>query len=138
MEPECEVTSWELRVVKDPKEEVVPYSIWLSEGSFVNHVTVTLVDVMVPVETELMTGGVRSLKVAPIVVFEFTVTVQVDDVPEHAPDQPENVEPEAGEAVRVTVVPEVTEIRQAVPQEMPSGELVTVPEPVPVLATERE
>jgi hypothetical protein len=86
--------------------------------------------------------GVK-LNVAPTAVFELTVTVQVDDVPvqpcpelvEGATDQPENVEPEVGVAVRVTIVPVVTEVEQVEPQLI--GPPETVPVPVPDLVTER-
>ena len=53
------------------------------------------------------------------------------EVPEHAPDQPANVEPIDGVAVRVTEVSDVKSAAQLVPHEMPSGDDATVPEPVP-------
>jgi hypothetical protein len=56
-------------------------------------------------------------------------------VPEQPPLQPEKVEPAAGVAVSVTAVPEVKEVEQVAPQEIPAGELMTVPLPVPDLAT---
>jgi hypothetical protein len=52
------------------------------------------------------------------------------------PDQPLNVEPEAGEAISVTEVPGLHCSEQILPQLMPEGLLVTVPEPVPFLETE--
>ena len=55
--------------------------------------------------------------------------------PVHAPDQAENVEPLAGAAVKVTDAPAVYAWEQSEPQLMPAGELVTVPAPVPALAT---
>lgn len=61
------------------------------------------------------------------------LTEQVVDVPEHAPDQPPNVLPEVGAAVRVTLWPAVKEAEQVAPQLMPDGLLVTVP--LPVLVT---
>jgi hypothetical protein len=61
--------------------------------------------------------------------FELRVTVQLP-VPVQAPDQPENVEPVAGVAVSVTIVP-AAKVRQPEPQEVPGGEEVTVPVPVP-------
>ena len=64
------------------------------------------------------------------------VTEQVE-VPVQAPDQPVKVEPRAGEAERVTSVPCAKEAEQVVPQEMPRGEDVTVPEPVPPFWSER-
>ena len=45
------------------------------------------------------------------------------------PVQLVKVEPAAGLAVRVTVVPAVNEALQVTPQAMPEGSLVTVPEP---------
>jgi len=62
------------------------------------------------------------------------VTLQAP-VPVQAPLQPENVEPVAGAAVRVTAVPLVNDAEQVLPQEMPAGVLVTVPLPVPALVT---
>ena len=46
--------------------------------------------------------------------------------------QPVNVEPEAGVAVRVTMVPEVNAWEQVGAQLIPAGELTTVPVPEPV------
>lgn len=56
-------------------------------------------------------------------------------VPEHPPLHPVKLLPDAGAAVRVTVVPEVYCAEQVVPQLMPDGLLVTVPLPVPVSVT---
>jgi hypothetical protein len=53
------------------------------------------------------------------------------------PDQPANVEPEAGVAVKVTAAPLLKLAEQVLPQLMPAGELVTVPLPVPAFATVR-
>ena len=61
--------------------------------------------------------------------FEFIVTVQVP-VPEHAPDHPANVEPVFGVAVSATTVP-AAKLRQPDPHEVPAGEELTVPLPVP-------
>jgi len=59
-----------------------------------------------------------------------------EPVPEHPPPlHPANVEPDAGAAVRVTVVPLVKLEEQVAPHVMPAGVLVTVPLPVPVLTT---
>ena len=63
------------------------------------------------------------------------VTVQVP-VPEQPPPlQPVNAEPAAGVAVSVTTVPSLNDAAQVAPQLIPAGELVTVPEPVPVFVT---
>jgi hypothetical protein len=51
------------------------------------------------------------------------------------PLQPANVDPDAGTALSVTVVPPENDREHAVPQLMPLGLLVTVPLPVPLLAT---
>jgi hypothetical protein len=58
-------------------------------------------------------------------------------VPEQAPDQPANFEPDFGEAVRVTFVPTANVCVQVAPHEIPTGMLVTSPLPVPALATVR-
>src|ERR1017187_579072 len=61
----------------------------------------------------------------------FIVTVQAP-VPEQAPDQPVNLYPRAAAGVSVTLVPEVNAAEQVPGQEMPEGELVTVPLPLTV------
>src|SRR5207253_3581355 len=59
-----------------------------------------------------------------------------DPVPEQPPPaQPVKVEPAAGVAVNVTVVPLAKLAEQVAPQLIPAGELVTVPLPVPALLT---
>ena len=65
------------------------------------------------------------------------VTLQAP-VPLQAPLQPAKVEPEAGVAVKPTTVPLAKLAEQVAPQEIPAGELVTVPVPVPVSVTVRE
>ncbi|HLX75238.1 MAG TPA: hypothetical protein VKR26_10900 [Terriglobales bacterium] len=50
-------------------------------------------------------------------------------VPVHAPLKPAKVDPEAGLAVRVTLLPLVNPALQVVGQLMPAGVLVTVPLP---------
>lgn len=75
------------------------------------------------------------LKVAVTLMLDVRVTLQVP-VPEHPPPlQPANIEPEDGVAVNVTTVPLENDLEQVDPQLMPEGELVTVPVPVPDLAT---
>ena len=70
-----------------------------------------------------------------VVADAMIVVVQVP-VPEHPPpDQPVNVEPPAGVAVRVTDVPLLYGSEQSAPQFMPAGLLVTVPVPEPALVT---
>lgn len=75
-----------------------------------------------------------NVKVAVTDCALLTVTVQ-EPVPEHAPDQPEKVLPEAGVAESVTTVPLSKFAVQVWPQLMPAGELVTVPVPLPASAT---
>ena len=58
-------------------------------------------------------------------------------VPVHAPDHPAKEEPGEATAVRVTGAPDGKEWEQVAPQLIAAGELVTVPEPVPALVTER-
>src|SRR5439155_19544212 len=75
------------------------------------------------------------VKVAVTVVAAVTVTEQVP-VPEQPPPvQPVKVEPAAGAAVSVTVVPYATLFGSVAPQVMPAGALVTVPLPVPAGVT---
>ena len=59
----------------------------------------------------------------------------MQDVPEHAPDHPTNVEPGAGFAINVTVLFVGKLALQRPPQSMPLGALVTVPFPDPFFST---
>jgi hypothetical protein len=54
---------------------------------------------------------------------------------EQLPDQPPNVDPEAGVAVKVTTVPLLRVVAQVLPQFIPRGLLVTVPVPLPARVT---
>ena len=63
-------------------------------------------------------------------------TVQVTDVPAHAPVHPEKTDPDAARAVSVTDDPAGNSAVQAVPQSIPAGLEVTVPAPLPPRATE--
>ena len=68
-------------------------------------------------------------------VAALSVTEQVP-VPEQPPPlQPVKVEPAAGAAVNVTAEPPANAAEHVAPQEMPTGALVTVPVPAPVLLT---
>ena len=58
-------------------------------------------------------------------------------VPEHAPDQPANFDPDVAAAVRVTTVPAVNACVHVAVQAIPAGVLVTFPLPVPALSTVR-
>jgi hypothetical protein len=68
--------------------------------------------------------------VAVTLLAAVMVTVQVCAVPEQAPDQPLKTKPDDGEAVRITDVPYENVVPQIPGQEMPPGELSTVPLPV--------
>jgi hypothetical protein len=73
-------------------------------------------------------------KLAVTELAEPMVTVQ-GPFPLHAPDQPVNVDVPPGAAVSVTTVP-LAKLKEHVgPQLIPEGDEVTVPSPVPVLAT---
>jgi hypothetical protein len=75
------------------------------------------------------------LNVAVTLWAALIVTTHVPVPEQPAPDQPPNVDPEAGAAVRVTDVPVLKDAEQVEPQLMPAGALVTVPEPVPARVT---
>jgi hypothetical protein len=61
------------------------------------------------------------------------VPLQLPPAPPPLTFQLENVDPAAGAALSVTLVPDVKLNVQTVPQSMPLGELLTVPDPVPDL-----
>jgi hypothetical protein len=85
--------------------------------------------------TEKSDGG-PALNVDVTNSLEVMVMLQVL-VPEQGPLQPENVDPEAGEAVRLTAVPVAKLAAHDVPQLMPAGLLVTVPLPLPASVTNK-
>jgi hypothetical protein len=94
-----------------------------------------LVTVPVPARETLSTGDEAPvLKLAVAEASALRVSVQVV-VPEQPPDQPAKVEPAAGVAVRVMVVPPLKLALQVAPQLIPEGTLVIVPEPVPLACT---
>jgi len=72
--------------------------------------------------------------VAGTAVFAVIVTVHAA-VPVQAPDHPAKVEPEKATAVSVTCDPVLKLALHVVPQLIPAGLLVTVPEPVPLACT---
>ena len=80
---------------------------------------------------------VAAVNVAVTEVAPLTVTAHVPVPPHPPPLQPANVEPDAGVAVRVTVVPAGTDWLQSEPQVIPAGLLTTVPVPVPAFVTAR-
>ncbi|MBI3900023.1 MAG: hypothetical protein HY308_17280 [Gammaproteobacteria bacterium] len=65
----------------------------------------------------------------------FRVTVHVKLEPAQAPLQPLNTEPEAAVAVNVTAVLFAYDALHAVPQSMPAGAELTVPDPEPDLVS---
>src|SRR5881296_3614039 len=95
-----------------------------------------LVTVPLPVPALLTVSvNVWSVNVVVTVVAAESVTVQ-GPVPEQPPPlQPGKVEPATGVAVNVTAVPLAKLAEQVAPQLIPTGELVTVPLPVPALLT---
>ncbi len=99
-----------------------------------------LVTVPVPVPS-LVTDRLKvpfwiRLKVATTVSAEFMVTVHVA-VPDEQPIHPANVDPDAGDAVSVTIVPLLKGAIQVAPQLMDPSLLVTVPLPVPSLEIDK-
>ena len=66
----------------------------------------------------------------------FMVTLQLP-MPVQASLQPANVDPEAGEKVKVTVVPVAKLAEHELPQTMPEELLVTVPLPLPANVTDK-
>src|SRR6266403_5304106 len=86
--------------------------------------------VLLTVSEKLWSAKVAVTDCAPLIV-----TVQVP-VPEQPPPlQPVKVDPAAGVAVSVTMVPLANEPEHVVPHEIPAGALVMVPLPAPVLLT---
>lgn len=65
----------------------------------------------------------------------LSVTMQVEVVPLHAPDQPAKVELAAGVSVSVTCVPRLKLAVHVEGQLIPAGVLDTLPAPVPARVT---
>jgi hypothetical protein len=110
-------------------EHVVPQEI--PEG--------VLVTVPVPVpllETVSVKDPAFALKFA-LTDFAASMVTLHAPVPVQAPLHPANVEPESGVAVRFTTVPLSKFAEQVEPQEIPAGELATIPVPVPLFVTVR-
>jgi hypothetical protein len=72
-----------------------------------------------------------------VIVVADIVTVQGPRPVHPPPLQPENVEPVAAVAVRVTGVPPGKAPEQVAPQMIPDGVLITVPLPGPIFTTVR-
>ena len=85
--------------------------------------------VTVPVPLTLTVRASSAANVAVTLFAAFIVSEQLP-VPEQAPDQPEKPYPLEGEAVSVTPVPYPNVVEQVPGQEIPEGELVTVPLPL--------
>lgn len=73
-------------------------------------------------------------KVAVTLLAAFILKVQ-EPVPAQLPLHPVNLEPEAGMAVSVTVLPLAKGSWQSTPQDTPVGLLLTVPLPAPAFDT---
>ncbi len=97
---------------------------------------VTVPDPVPPLVIESVYETGIALNVAVTVLACDMVTEHVLAVPVHAPLQPEKVLPLVATAVSVTLEPDVRLAEQVLPQEMPAGLLVRVPDPVPLLVTD--
>jgi hypothetical protein len=86
--------------------------------------------VTVPLPLMPIVSVSSSLNVAVQLLVLVIVTVYVGLVPEQLPDHPEKPYPAEGEAVRATPVPYENVDEQVPGQDMPAGELVTVPLPL--------
>ena len=78
-----------------------------------------------------------SANAALTVILDATIRVQLVEVPLQPPLNPEKLDPESGVAVKVRLEPLLKLAEQAAPQLIPTGELVTVPLPVPAGVTVR-
>ena len=87
----------------------------------------------------LLTVSVKDCRAKVAVTEEapLSVTVHVPEPLQPLPFQRLKVEPAAGAAVKVTVVPLAYAAAQVVPHEMPAGALVTMPVPEPLGFTVR-
>lgn len=84
--------------------------------------------------------GVSQLNVAVTVVLLCNEKVQAEPLFVHPPDQPPNDDEPTGVAVRVTVVPLgklALQLPAVLAQLSPTGELTTVPVPLPAKSTVR-
>jgi hypothetical protein len=75
-------------------------------------------------------------KLAAMLMFAFSVTVQLLAIPLHAPLHPASPQPRPALAVNVTWVPAAKLALQTEPQSIPD-ELVTMPPGLPITETER-
>ena len=81
-------------------------------------------------------GGGLVLKVAVTDSATFITTLQAPR-PEQAPPHPAKVDPPAARVVKATVIPPGKFAEQVVPQLIPSGALITVPEPFPFSVSDK-
>jgi hypothetical protein len=88
-----------------------------------------------PFSVTLKAKGI-SVKVAVTLCAAFIATTQVPVPPHPPPDQPPKVDMAFGAAVNVTCIPCSKLAEQAGPQLIPEGLLITVPVPLPVVATD--
>ena len=95
---------------------------------------VTVPDPVPAIVTASVFGGMRS-NVAVQLRAAFIVTLP--SVQSASPLHPANVDPDAGAGMSVTGVPSSYDSVQSLPQLIPAGLVVTVPEPVPVFDTVR-
>jgi hypothetical protein len=110
-------------------EHVVPQEIPAGE--------LATVPVPVPLLATVRVNGPGFAVKFALTDFAASMVTLHAPVPLHAPLQPANVEPESGVAVKSTTVPFAKLAEHVAPQEIPEGALVTVPVPVPLLATVR-
>ncbi len=91
--------------------------------------------VIVPPPLPLFVVVRANVWVLNVAVTDFAAVIDTTQapVPLHAPLQPANVEPAAAVGISVTDVALLKFAEQVAPQEMPAGELVTLPPPVPAL-----
>lgn len=86
--------------------------------------------VTVPLPVTVIVSVSSNANVAVALLVAFIVRVHVVAVPEQAPDQPVKAYPLDGAAVRTTPVPYENAVEHVPGQEIPAGELVTVPLPL--------
>src|ERR687885_594763 len=84
----------------------------------------------------LVTVSVLVIRVNRAVTLRaWSMVTRQGPVPVQSPPRPSKVECAPGEACRLTSVPFTNWAEQLLPQSIPAGSLVTVPEPVPNLVT---
>jgi hypothetical protein len=73
--------------------------------------------------------GVDALLKLAVTLLLLPIEIEHMPVPEQSPDHPENVDPEAGAALSVTIEPALKDAEQFEVQARPAGEELTVPLP---------